>query len=75
VIKMVRRSIVISVVKKVVSLRHFIFVSSIATQTIANIVRALWGRLGLDKMLVDNIGVRVVLSHLLNDSACHPNAY
>ena len=34
----------------------------IAAQTIANIVKTSLGPLGLDKMLVDNIGVRIPLN-------------
>jgi chaperonin GroEL (HSP60 family) len=33
-----------------------------AAQTIANIVKSSLGPLGLDKMMVDNIGVRLYLS-------------
>jgi T-complex protein 1 subunit alpha len=35
----------------------------IAAQSIANIIKSSLGPLGLDKMLVDNIGVRLIRSH------------
>jgi T-complex protein 1 subunit alpha len=35
-------------------------ISVVAAQTIANIVKSSLGPLGLDKMLVDNIGVRFI---------------
>jgi T-complex protein 1 subunit alpha len=35
--------------------------SVVAAQTVANIVKSSLGPLGLDKMLVDNIGVRLML--------------
>lgn len=35
--------------------------SVVAAQTVANIVKSSLGPLGLDKMLVDNIGVRFML--------------
>ena len=45
----------------------------LAAQSIANIVKSSLGPLGLDKMLVDNIGVRDILRlydmHLLNMAA------
>ena len=34
--------------------------SVVAAQTVANIVKSSLGPLGLDKMLVDNIGVRLM---------------
>ena len=35
--------------------------SVVAAQTVANIVKSSLGPLGLDKMLVDNIGVRLMI--------------
>ena len=35
----------------------------VAAQSIANIVKSSLGPLGLDKMLVDNIGVRTLYPH------------
>lgn len=42
--------------------------SVIAAQTIANIVKSSLGPLGLDKMLVDNIGVSLGHVHLIDIS-------
>jgi hypothetical protein len=38
--------------------------SVIAAQSIANIVKSSLGPLGLDKMLVDNIGVRAAIGYI-----------
>lgn len=53
-IKMVRASSVEDLQKL-----RFLVTIVIAAQSIANIVKSSLGPLGLDKMLVDNIGVRV----------------
>lgn len=39
-----------------------IFGSVLATQAIANVVKSSFGPSGLDKMMVDDIGVRILLS-------------
>jgi hypothetical protein len=46
-----------------VSLRTLTFFSVLATQSIANVVKSSLGPVGLDKMLVDDIGV---YSHLFS---------
>lgn len=44
------------------SLRRRTWNTVLAAQTIANVVKSSLGPLGLDKMLVDNIGVRIPLA-------------
>ena len=51
----------------------------LAAQSIANIVKSSLGPLGLDKMLVDNIGVRKagiqIVCHILTCESCRKSQF
>ena len=59
-----------------VSLDHqLILCSVLATQAIANVVKTSFGPSGLDKMMVDDIGVRSSFLKLLGHSSCNTGCH